>query len=387
MNQPQYNAPAASQRIILAPLSHPEPIASGSDVKQGGFSGLAFDSLDSASGQFTFWTHTDRGPNGESTKQNNQSRRPFLMPEFQPEWLQVRFDSINKSLEVIKTVKLTTPNKQPMTGLPNVEELKNRLGDEVPVDSQGDVLALDLMGVDPEGLCIDEEKNFWMVEEYRPSILKFNSSGQLLKRYVPVGSYSVREIQKIDQDSGQDLVMQVLPKILRERKLNRGFEGVACLNKKIYAILQSPLPSDGDQIRMIEFDPVNEEVSRELFYPLEDAKLADKIGDLATDGESLYAIEQNGEIGRNSIHQIFKLALPSVKSTEAKIKKSFWLDLTKEGFDFAEKIEGLAVLSGTGTFVINDNDFDVSHLLSKESKRKSVPSVMGFIPAEAPPSR
>jgi hypothetical protein len=125
-------------------------------------------------------------------------------------------------------------------GRPNLEPNANRLGDEIPTNTKNEIIAMDLMGIDPEALCVDDKGNYWMGEEYRPSILKFNQEGQLLRRYVPVGSLTPAEIQRIDRDYGQDLVLQVLPAIYSQRKMNQGFEGIACTGEKIIALMQGP---------------------------------------------------------------------------------------------------------------------------------------------------
>lgn len=383
-------------QTYFAPLTEPQPLASGSNLRQGGFSGLWFDHTDSAGNSY-FWTLTDRGPNGKEFTKENTEYRPFLWPGFQPQVYLVKIDPEFKSFKIERSIGLQIRNQQPLSGLPNLEERKSgqnaRIGDETPVDDKKEVLALDPMGIDSEGVCIDSKKNIWVVEEYRPSILKFSPDGSLIRRYVPFASYSLHEIQKIDQDWGEDLILQVLPDKLRFHRRNRGFEGVTCLHDQkknrdlIYAVMQSPLPNE-KEVRIIEFDPIQEEVTRQFLYNLENSEVADKIGDLTYRGGIFYAIEQNGKKDANAFRRIYKFKIPdevspeefSTKKSRHKkktstalkkealdwpdtaptfpiIDKKLFLDLAASGLDKTEKIEGLAFSDKDMLFLINDNDF------------------------------
>jgi len=272
--------------------------------------------------EFILWTHTDRGPNGTEHVSGLETLRPFLEPDFHPYWLQFSFNIKTNEVKALKKVSLD------VSGLPN------QPGDELPVDIKNKVLKRDPNGVDPESICF-EGKYAWMGEEYRPSILKVDLRGKVLNRYVPG---------------------KALPPIIRKRKVNRGFEGLACYNNKIYAILQSPLPDDKNMIRMMEFDPSSETVTREYLYPLESMK-ADKIGDLTvTSDGTFYVIEQNTETGPESFHKIFSFKLAGSYEVEKKLE----VDLVKEGFGFADKLEGL-VVTDDYFIVVNDNDFGIEN--------------------------
>lgn len=272
--------------------------------------------------EFILWTHTDRGPNGTETKSGSEILRPFFEPEFHPYWLQFSFNIKTREVKTLKKVSLD------VSGLPNQQ------GDELPVDMKGKVLKRDPNGVDPESLCFDG-KYAWMGEEYRPSILKIDLNGKVLSRYVPG---------------------KALPPIIRKRKMNRGFEGLTYFNDKVYAILQSPLPADKNMIRIMEFDPSSETVTREYLYPL-DSMNADKIGDLTvTSDGTFYVIEQNSEIGPKSFHKIYSFKLGG----SYQVQKQFEVDLVKEGFGFADKLEGL-VVTDDYFIVVNDNDFGIEN--------------------------
>lgn len=295
-----------------------------------GLSGLMLER--SMNDEFVFWSHTDRGPNAtEFISSRKEMMRPFLEPDFHPYWIKF---SINLKTNQVKNLDKISTN---VTGLPNQK------GDEVPVDVKGSILRRDPNGIDPESICRMGDE-IWMGEEYRPSILKFSKDGKLLKRFTP----------------GKGL-----PEVLSKRKLNRGLEGLTCFNDKVYAILQSPLPGERNFVRMFEFDPAKETVTREFLYPL-DSLEADKIGDLAvTKDGTFFVIEQNSLVGPESFHRIFSFQLGNVHMLQKKPE----LDLIKAGFDFADKLEGL-VVTDDFFFVVNDNDFGLTND-KFDPKRKS----------------
>jgi hypothetical protein len=315
----------------------------------GGFSGLFLESNQDKD-VLIFMTHSDRGPNGDKIEdpRTGQIKRRFMYPDFQPFWKRFSINRKTKEIKLLNTIGLTLPNKKPLTGISNNNE------DEVLIDGNGKELKKDINGIDPESICFDG-RFFWMGEEYGPSLLKFSQAGELLRRYVPETSYA-QAPDEIYKDS--------LPKVLLKTKLNRGFEGVACDGDKVYAILQSPLPGENLDVRLIEFNSVTEKVERELFYPL-DSKKADKIGDMVFSQGFLYILEQNDEVGDNSFHKVYKVELSSFDKPE-RVNKILVKDLVKAGYSFAEKIEGLTVINDQEIAIVNDNDFGV-HDSSAES--------------------
>ena len=142
--------------------------------------------------------------------------------------------------------------------------------DEVPWDYAAQAqLGYNPSGLDPEGMVRTAKGDFWLVEEYGPSILKVGPDGRVLKRLVP---------ENVDQTAADYPAESVLPPILASRKINRGFEAVAispdeCL---LYIALQSPLSNPtklvGDASRnnrVLAFDTVSERIVAEYAYRLE----------------------------------------------------------------------------------------------------------------------
>ncbi len=229
---------------------------SGETIPLGGFSGLSFKGK-TKEGESQFLTLTDRGPNGEPVYISGVGRgaRPFLIPDFQPRVLVLETHTPSKTVRIVREIKLTDPLGKPLSGRPQV-------GDEKPVNLKGELLETDLMGIDPEGVTVDDQGFLWLCEEYRPSLLKFDPSGKLLKRFIPVGSVKSQDLQSLRKKYGQNVVVEALPAAYKFRRANRGFEGLVFHEGKIHALLQSPLEIPGATnrkvIRWLVFDPKSE---------------------------------------------------------------------------------------------------------------------------------
>ncbi len=332
----------------------PAPLLFGGDGKLriGGFSGLYFESLNKKKNKLIFTTHTDRGPNGDIEKKSNFPARRFSVPQFAPLVVKLELNTQSKSLKVLEQIPLLNKNGKFITGLPNLDPRSKRSdADEIPLDSKGNEVPLDPMGLDLEGITRDERKDIWMCEEYRPSILHFSSNYMLIDRFVPIDSH----------EKNKFFGKEVLPSSLRDRQLNRGFEAIAYDQKKIYAFLQSPLKKSLEdkkiekQIPIIEFDTQQKKVTNEFTYEL-DSLEADKIGDaVALGGKKFLVIEQNSKTGNKSIHKIYKIDLNKGPLAQ----KEFVIDLTALGLTQLEKIEGIARVDAQTLALVTDNDFSV----------------------------
>ena len=299
----------------------------GQEILLGGFSGLMLDEdIKSASStELHFRTITDRGPNGFQVEKD----RPFLLPEFSPQIVQLKVDTEKLTYEIESTLPLKKKNGKPITGLPNVRTEEN------PVDSFGFIYSLDSEGLDTESLVSDGEGGFWVGEEYAPSLVHFNNQGVMLRRLMPFNE---------------------LPKMYAERKTNRGFEGIAKDGNKLFGFLQSPLPSDGQFARIVEVDLETMKTSGEYFYDFN--KGLDKIGDAISLGHDQFlVVEQNGKKGPDSKKYIYKITL---NGTDNHVKKELILDLGQTPFKDIEKVEGITVIDQKHIVLVNDNDFQIS---------------------------
>jgi hypothetical protein len=352
--------------------------AAGQDIQLGGFSGLFFEGVDSATGNYKFITHPDRGPNAEPVDDATLGTvRPFPLPDFQSQWVRFTLNPATGELAVTETVGLTDADGLALTGLPNLAGK-----DEVPVDAFGNVLPLDPLGADLEGIVQAPDGTSWMVDEYRPAIYHFDSTGKLIRRYVPAGF----------ETSVQDL--GAIPAIIGKRRANRGFEGVAYQGGKVYAFVQSPLENPdkttraSDWMRIIEFDPATETTTGMFLYP-RDTNVgtgSDKIGDAvasAVPGE-FFVLERDDIIGAAAVKNIHRIqinagtdlmeidetVLPMTieQMTPAElailgikpVSKQLIVNLAAAGYDRVDKPEGLALINQNTLAVINDNDFGLA---------------------------
>jgi hypothetical protein len=314
------------------------------------------------------------------------NRRTFWVPDFNPMILRVKTEG--ETVKILQTLPIVGQSGKPVTGLPNLKGI-----DETPYDySARDVLTFNPNGLDTEGLVRTAAGEFWIAEEYSPSLLHVDRTGKVLKRYVPEGV----------KLNGTDYpVAEVLPAIYSKRKINRGFEGLALSSdeKTLYLTLQSPLlnpdKNTGDasrNSRLIAFDIASEKVTAEYVYRFDVAKEFDPNPKTTPEEMKLSAVvflnpttllilERTDLVAKlysvdlsqatnilNTKWDDFKTA-PSLETlgdpavaNVSVLRKSLVLDLSSLN-GMPEKIEGVALLDHNTIAVSNDNDFD-----SEESK-------------------
>jgi hypothetical protein len=375
--------------------------AAGQELLLGGFSGLHFEGVDPTTGHLKFITHTDRGPNAEPSGIN----RPFLLPEFTPAMVRFELDRDTGALTLTQQIPLKNEQGDPLTGLPNTaigDSANTPHNDERPVDLTGNVLPLDPLGGDFEGIVVDpNDGSFWMVDEYRPAIYHFGSDGVLIDRFVPMGTAAA---------AGQTLGTEALPEVLAQRRQNRGFEAIAYDGGKIYAFVQSPVRnpttlSNGDlnqmtNIRVVEFDPATL-ATRQFIYVMDNPNLgpepntrADKIGDAVSFGNGEFLVVERDDDSvpgddpssiEKKIYRFNPTGATDVSSLTGTvgatgktvdqltvtemidngihpIEKILHVDLNAAGYNQVQKVEGLALIDPQTLAVINDNDFGVASI-------------------------
>jgi hypothetical protein len=379
----------------------------GQQINLGGFSGLAFEGIDPATGRYKFLTHTDRGPNGEPTG----VLRPFLLPDFSPEVVRFELDRDSGAIEIKQSIPLKrSDGVTPITGLPNLVvpagTANSPHNDEVGVDLFGNATGYDPLGGDFEGIVVDQaDGSFWMCDEYRPALYHFTSSGVLIERFVPVGAGMAAGL------APGAFGIEVLPSVIAQRRQNRGFEAIAMSGGRIFAFVQSPTRNPATTgnaalnamktARLVEFDPVTKAV-RQFIYVLDNAGLgggdntrADKIGDMVSLGngdflvierdddsvidddpavieKKIYRFNIGGATNVNSMSGIIGATGKTVDQltiTEmlangiTPIYKQLQVDLNAAGYNAVQKVEGLAVIDPFTLAVINDNDFQVAGIV------------------------
>lgn len=330
--------------------------------KTGFGSALAFKNINS-DGTIEFYALTDRGPNADIPKYLKDGKsvpgKFFPAPNFTPSIGILKVDG--KKAEIIDKIELKDSTGKNITGLPLP---LNRIGStgEVALDLNMNSLGYDINGLDPEGIAIDKDGNFWISDEYGPFIIKVDKNGKIL--------------EKLEPGNG-------LPEIVKHRIPNRGIEGLTIdKNGNIYAAVQSTLNVD-EKIkdtaiftRVLKINPDTKEV-KTFAYPIDKnykSNSAAKIGDIyAVDENKLLIIEQGKQKGKmeNLIYlvdfskadDITTLGNLESKGNNLKIKlgeKKLVVDLRKHGWD-TEKAEGLTLLPDNKTIaIINDNDFGMA---------------------------
>ena len=327
-----------------------------------------------------FWMITDRGPNGQVVVEG-KNRRTFWVPEFNPTILKVKTEG--NAIRILETLPIVGRSGKPVTGLSNLKDI-----DETPYDyAAKEVLPFNVNGLDTEGLVRTDAGDFWIADEYGPSLVHVDRSGKVIKRYIPAG----------DKLDGADYpIAPVLPAIYAKRKINRGFEGLALSGdeKTLYLLLQSPLLNPDKNIgdasrntRLLLFDIGSEKVTAEYAYRFEASKDFDPgpkntpdemklSGVVALNPTTLLILERTDVVAKlytvdlsratnllGSKWDDFKTApaleaLADPASAEVRVlPKSLVLDLSNiDGVP--EKIEGVAVLDQRTIAISNDNDFD-----------------------------
>jgi len=328
-----------------------------------------------------YWLVTDRGPNGQ-IRVDGANRRTFPIPEFTPAILRVRTDG--SAVSILDTLPIVGQSGKPVTGLSNIDGY-----DEVPWDySAQQRVPYNPSGLDVEGLVRTKAGEFWIAEEYSPSIARIDATGRLMKRYVPQG---------LKLEGADYPVADVLPAIYGERELNRGFEGLAISadERTLYVTLQSPLLNPDARTgnasrntRVLVFDVPSERVTAEYVYRFDDvvefdpkAKQAPEemklSGIVALSPDTLLILERTDWVAKLYTVQVGRApnvlggrrndpaTAPSLESLAdpatgdvTVLSKTLVVDLsTLPGMP--DKIEGIGIVDRNTIAVINDNDFDI----------------------------
>jgi hypothetical protein len=360
----------------------PKLIADDRGLLLGGVSDIYRDSCDPAG---EFWVVTDRGPNGKM-KVDGVKSYTFPLPAFTPLIVHVKIDQ--NCVRVLKALPIVGNSGKAISGLPNRREQGG-----VPYDIVGrNELPLDVNGLDVEGMIRMSDGSFWLADEYGPSIVHVDSTGKILKRFLPAQTDANLLNARIDP---QHQVAYVLPSIYLKREPNRGFESLAISpdEKTLYAAFQSPLLTNepsahtnkhSRNTRILAFDIASQAPSAEYIYQLgertADGRLPDprgfEIGAIATISDSkLLVLEHNG----GEIAKLYRIDLRSATNTISSLhhspangeavesidlpsrnieplEKRLIADLGKLP-DMPGKLEGLTILDAQTIAVANDNDF------------------------------
>lgn len=128
--------------------------------------------------------------------------------------------------------------------------------------------------LDPEGFVVARNGNFFVSDEYGPSVKEFRPDGTLVRTFTTPGNLIPREA------SGALNFVAGRGTIATGRQDNRGFEGLAISpdGSTLYAMLQAPLIEEGASnegrrsrnLRIVAFDTATGVSTQQFIYRLED---------------------------------------------------------------------------------------------------------------------
>lgn len=331
-----------------------------------------------------FWMVTDRGPNGTVTV-GDEDRTTFPVADFDPIILHVKV--ADGEIEILDALPIVGDSGAPVTGVANLEDL-----DPVPYNADGsEAIAFNPSGLDTEGLVRTEAGDFWLAEEYSPSIIHVGADGTVIARYTPEGN----TLEGADYP-----VYDTLPAIYGDRRSNRGFEGLAISGdgSTLFAALQSPLyvPDSATgkaslNTRILAIDTTTGEATAEYVYQFDDVNEFDPSQEGAADAmklSSIVWIDENTLLINERTDPVAKLYAvdlstatnilggpyddattdPSLEASNdlsatdvTPLAKTLIVDLSTLG-DLPIKIEGVAVIDDHTIAIANDNDFQITEV-------------------------
>ena len=313
-----------------------------------------------------FYMVTDRGPNGQPDE-----KRTFPVPDFDPTIVKVRVRG--EQIQILERIPLRTTSGAPVTGLSNFSAVTSPLSptapapDEIPYNFDGSAIlgTYNENGLDTEDIVRTSTGQFWIVDEYRPSVLKVASNGVVLARYVPEGL--------LDEFSSVDYpVYDTLPPQYAYRRVNRGFEGLAISpdETSLFVALQSPLQlpptttvgRDSRNTRILRLD-TNGHVTGEFVYRFDLASSFDptpgtRARDMKVSG--LYAISDTNVLVLERTDFVAKVYLVDLASaTDIGTWTSPSANLNHlESLDADGTLETAGITPVTKTLVINLETID-----------------------------
>lgn len=328
-----------------------------------------------------FWLITDRGPNDE-IKVDDKKHRTFPVPDYTPAILQVQTGA--GAMKILRFIPIVDPNGVPVTGLSNLKK-----HDDKPYGFDGKTeLERNPNGLDPEALVRTGQGDFWVTEEYGPSLVHIAADGKVIQRYVPHG---------LNYENATYPVADTLPSIFGWRNDNRGFEGLTLSpdGKTLYIALQSALNNPNSDAgnnsrntRILVFDIPSATVTAEYVYRFEPWAEFDpsakepndmKLSALAMlNANTLIVQERTDEVTKFYAVDLNQAATnilgtpwddpaqsPSLENTPdlaaagiTPLAKRLVVDLSQTP-GVPGKVEGIALLGPKRIAVANDNDFNI----------------------------
>ena len=262
--------------------------------------------------------------------------------------------------------------------------------------------------LDPEGVRLTGDGNFFVSDEYGPFMYEFSPTGERLRSLNIPAKFLIAA-------PSADAAAELPPGNLSGRQANRGMEGLAISpdGTKLYGLMQNALIQDGAldaankrvglSARLLEIDRASG-ATRELLYPL-DTKGNGLNEIVAINDHEFLVIERDGDAGdlakRKLIYKVDITGATDVSAIAAlptagvvpgvvPVAKTLFIDLLDpalglKGPNFPEKIEGLAfgprLADGRVTLLVtSDNDFSATAPTRVFAFALGASAVPGFAP-------
>lgn len=255
----------------------------------GFFSDLYYDRT-----QNVYYGLSDRGPGGGSLPYDTRVQKFTLDVN--------RHTGAISRFSLIDTILFTNPTQTSPApiGTPNYNGLN-------PLGLNGSKSTLGL-SFDSEGFAVALNGNFYVSDEYGPSLYEFAPQGSLVRAFNTPNNLIPKT------SNGTLNYVDGRPTITSGRQDNRGFEGLALSpdGSTLFAMLQDPLVNEGlntnngnsegrfsRNLRIVAFDTVSGNSTAQYIYQL------DNIDDLNVDNSSPFNPNQQGRsIGISAITAI-----------------------------------------------------------------------------------
>lgn len=307
-----------------------------------------------------FYAITDRGINIDCKDSQKilgekfcEKGKIFPMPSFSPTIYKI--EVTDDGYKILQKIPLKTRSKQ-ITGISNPQT-------EISFGIDKNELVYDPDGIDAEAIVVTKNREFYIAEEYGPSILHVSKDGEALERFVPKGVAKTLE--------GSDVKLsEVLPQSLRQRQLNRGFEALALSpdESTLYTVLQSPIKGEENSklVPFIAIDLKSKKIKGEYIYELDSWRNFTRDASKKEREQNDVKLSEMASLPNGDIIMLERISASTkfykISPKEAKVgeplKKTLVFD-TDSMDKFPSKIESLIIVSPTSWYLINDNDFGI----------------------------
>ncbi len=376
-----------------APVYLPRLSATG---YEGGWSGLAR-ARDALGGHVNdeVWVINDRGPNfgirdrvpaaPPGATAFGAGAKVFPLPGYQQKIQRLRIHRPTGTVQVLSSTGLRDRSGLPTHGLPsNVVGMTTTENAWSDPDDKGATLAKSPQGFDFEGLVEDlttiagvARRVFWTCDEYGPSVQMIEADpaspdfGRILREYIPGATPA----------PGAGLF--ALPAVLRGRRDNRGFEGVAVTRAAVWALVQSNLSpaatgnGNARAHRLVRIDKASGAVTMYAYDHVADPAAlgsshgAVKVGDLVAISECEFLVLEHDGLAFAHVYRVrvtpttTELAEATGTAYEAgtqayvPVEKTLVADLTEllAAFGVPDKPEGLVLTDPSTLLLAFDDDY------------------------------